>query len=197
VLNPKINFGIADESAYMTIDPRTEREKYSFSIASFLDSISIPITKYASLPKSTTEYKKDGSIIYQISPPAKRFCVFGEINYRTENLKDNTLRFKTLVWIGTQIQRYGAGMNITSEYCLFLEAGKGGITKHIPISQFLKSGDVDHFAVLVATDKSSLYDLSFDFITADGKVLKTKHMIIDIFVPRLQNKYHFRSIKGN
>jgi hypothetical protein len=66
---------------------------------------------------------------------------------------------------------------------LFLEAGKSDYKEHLPISQYLGSGEVDHFLIRIASDKSSKFNLFLSFIDGSGNMIHKEKLYLDIFVP--------------
>ena len=194
VLNPEVKFGMADEKRYKAIDPKREPMSYSVTPGDFTDTASVSLEKYIPNTKAP-EVSGD----YTYVPLFSRKGIYGEIKYGTEDRKERSVSFKTLATIKTYvlvrktrtetiaiepIQPLQGVMEATSVYVVPLKAGEQGYTKRIPLKQYVKPNDVDHFALVIESDKSASYDLSFDFITAYGAISHSKNVTLDIFVPR-------------
>ena len=71
-------------------------------------------------------------------------------------------------------------------YELFLEAGRSGYTRNLPLHQEMSPGATDHFLIRIGTDKSARFDLIFSFRTTGGAHLPEVPVLLDVFVPRTQ-----------
>jgi hypothetical protein len=111
------------------------------------------------------------------------------------------VNFRTTLWVGTLgVEEYGSTLKATARYEVALEAlpikaGEPGYTKRIPISQYIKPGDVDHFTILVIPNKSAEFNLSFDFVKANGEKLHSRDVILNTFVPRYWKEFEVAEIK--
>lgn len=199
VVNPKLSFGVADAKKCKQLDPRTAPTKEHLSLDTFSDSTDVSMKPYVYVPPF--EERKGNMIIYRTSSNTHA-CIYGKIQYTTEDFAERAVSFKTTMWVGTPgITKFETSVPASAAYELKLEtglaitAGDPTVTKRIPISQSIKPGEADHFTILVVPDKSSRFDLSFDFQTADGKVLHSRDVILNTIVPRYWLRYDIAEIK--
>jgi hypothetical protein len=166
VISPKLKFQIAPEVAYDSFT--SEEEQHLMDLPSFLESMNVKIESY--VPSNLRG--------------EKRVAVFGDLEYQSEGGVSHWLRFRTRV----SLVRPGPGMPAPPSYLyeLFLEAGRSGYVKNLPLSQEIKPGETDHFLIRIGTNKSSRFDLAFAFRTAGGAHLPETQVLLDIFLPRTQ-----------
>jgi hypothetical protein len=167
VINPKIEFMVRDVSLYEKTFPAFAPD-HLVQLKTFSDRARITV-----LGRVPPELRNNRLV-----------CVFGKIYYSTENNRKHTIKFKTRV----SLVRPGPARPAPPNYIydLFLKSGEFGYTKRLPISQKIGPGEVDHFLVRVATDKSSQFDLAFSFRATSGAELSGSAVLLDIFVPRSQ-----------
>ncbi len=82
-------------------------------------------------------------------------------------------------------------------YDLKLTAGKAPDVVRVPVEQYMKSGDPDHFLLRVVSDKSADYQLRVGFRLIDGRELPGQKVILDLFVPRTQAKRLAKALAGD
>ena len=170
VKNATINLSIRPHNLYEDLDPRKEDLDHVLNIGTFLKAKYINITPYVS-----------PDIIGRNEISHRAVSVIGKIVYQTENEERRSLWFKTRVILDHPV---GAPAPPEYKYDLFLEAGKSDYKKYIPISQYLRPGEVDHFLIRIASDKSSKSNLSLSFIDESGNVIHKEKLYLDIVVPR-------------
>lgn len=174
LVSPKLKLQIASETAYGSF--AVTGEQHNLEVPSFLETADVRIESY--VPSDLQN--------------EKRVAVFGDLEYQTERGGSNRLRFRTRV----SLVRPGPGLPAPPNYLydLFLEAGRSGYTKNVPVSQEIKPGQTDHFLIRIGTDKSACFDLTFSFHTVGGARLPDRQVLLDIFLPRTQaNRSHQRS----
>lgn len=202
VISPKLSFGTTDADSCKKLDPRSMPLKHSIDLKTFSDSVDISMKPYVYVPPSI-EHK--GNVIIERTSPNSHACIYGNIKYTTEDSSERTVAFKTTLWVGTrpvEVELLQTSMSASAEYKLSLEVGlpvkaeEPAYTKRIPISHYIKPGDVDHFRILVVADKSSMFNLSFDFLTADGKVLHSRDVILNTFISRFWDEYKVEEVKN-
>lgn len=199
IVDPKLSFGVAEAKKCKQLDPRTAPTKEHLSLNTFSDSTDVSMKPYVYVPPF--EERKGNTVIFRTISNAHA-CVYGKIQYTTEEFAERTVSFKTTMWVGTPgIVEYQTSVAASAAYEVKLETGLA-ITagnpidkKRIPISQSIKPGEADHFTILVVPDKSSRFDLSFDFQTADGKVLHSRDVILNTIVPKYWLRYDIAEIK--
>jgi hypothetical protein len=109
-------------------------------------------------------------------------CVQGDLRYKDEAGLTHRYRFKTDVFLSEP--GVGAPAPPTYTYDVFLRAGKSGYVERKAISQEIKPGEVDHFLLRVATDRSSAFDLKVDINDSGGRSLWQGNIDLVAFVPR-------------
>src|SRR5207244_1639512 len=117
---------------------------------------------------------------------ARLVAVFGKMTYTTDSGDNRTLLFKSRVSL--VMPGPGAPAPPTYQYDTFLEAGKSGYVKSVPISQEIHPGAADHFLLRIGTDKSARFQLEITFLSADGTELPGGSLVLDEFVPRSYRK---------
>jgi hypothetical protein len=200
LINPKLTFGTTDANSCKKLDPRSRPLKHSINLKTFSDSVDISMKPYVYVPPR--EERKGNWVTIRLYPNTHA-CIYGKIEYTTEDSSERTVAFKTTLWVGEkgEVPRFGVTMGASAEYKLSLEVGlpvkaeEPGYTKRIPISHYIKPSDVDHFTILVVTDKSAMLNLSFDFLTADGKVLHSKNVILNTFISRFWDEYKVEEVR--
>jgi len=106
--------------------------------------------------------------------------VYGILSYQTDNGENREVKFSTIYAQGG----FGGGEGPEYFYELFLEAGKSGYSKFLPVSHSVKPGEAEHFVVRIGTDKSANFDLLFTLKDTSGKELPSEAVNIEIFIPR-------------
>jgi hypothetical protein len=121
-------------------------------------------------------------IVYRRRCRESPVCVGGELKYKDEDGRARRYRFKTSVYLGAE----GAGAPAPPSYSydIFLKAGRAGYTERRPIAQEIKPGEVDHFLLRIATDRSASFDLVVDVNDASGTSLWRGGIDMMAFVPR-------------
>ncbi|GEM_PF-4345966 len=185
VIDPVVSFGIVKEEACEEGFPSAEMQIVK-KIQTFFESAWVDVRDYVPEELQLGRLQSEKLQLEEFINK-KRVCVFGTIQYFTESNKHHEVKFKTLVLLGKPGE--GAPRPPTYNYELFLEAGKSGYTKYLPLSQEIKPGEVDHFLIRVGTDRSAKFDLRISFRTAGDVELPTKTILLEIFVPRSQRKF--------
>ncbi|HSS50756.1 MAG TPA: hypothetical protein VLX28_17590 [Thermoanaerobaculia bacterium] len=183
VLDPHIDLGFTREELCARVVPAKMRLSQSITLKSFSRGTSIPVRQ---TEEGLTRVEL-GRQVYQINL-LQGACAYGRIQYSTEDGTKKSLWFKTRIYLG--LTRYEGVLAASSVNALFLEAGKQGYIKRLPISQSMAPGEADHFAIVIGTDKSAHFDLSMDFRSAEGVILKGKSLDIDLFVPSFEDSHH-------
>lgn len=170
VVNPTFDFGITSTDSCEK-DQTLEADKISIHKETFLEETRVSIIDY--VPSDLLGHPS--------------VCVFGEIYYTNQSQEERTIKFKTRV----SLIEPGADLPQPPNYLydVFLEAGKSNYSMSLPISQEIKPGEVDHFLVRVATDKSAQFNLAFSFRAVGGIELPANEVFLDIFVPRSQEHF--------
>jgi hypothetical protein len=171
VKNATINFSIRPSNSYEDLDPMKEDLDHDINLGTFLETEHINITRNVS-----------SDIIGRNDYGYKEVSVIGKIVYQTENEEKHSLWFKTRVILDPI--NGGGGCPPEYKYDLFLKGGKSDFIEHLPISQSLSSGEVDHFLIRIASDKSSKFNLSLSFKDGSDNVIHNEKLYLDIFVPR-------------
>ncbi len=166
VISPKLKLQIAPEGAYGSF--AGTGEQHSLELPSFLETVGVRIESYV-----PSNLKKEN-----------RVSVFGDLTYQTESGASHWLRFQTRVSLVYPGPRRPVPPNYL--YDLFLEAGRSGYTKNVPVSQEIKPDQTDHFLMRIGTNKSARFDLTFSFCAAGGVRLPITQVLLDIFLPRTQ-----------
>ncbi|HLL04571.1 MAG TPA: hypothetical protein VK539_28565 [Myxococcaceae bacterium] len=109
-------------------------------------------------------------------------CVQGVLQYRDEVGQAHRYRFKTEVFL--RVPDVGAARPPSYSYDVFLRAGKSGYVERRAISQEIKPGQVDHFLLRIATDRSCAFSLRIDINDSGGKSLWQGDIDLAAFVPR-------------
>jgi hypothetical protein len=189
VLNPRLAFGIAPADKYDTLDPASLSTDQSLKLDSFDSFVAVPVAdQILAFSKKRIEQQErelssrsPGQTIKIVSM-GERVCIYGTIAYDTEDANKRAVYFKTIVYTGYTLHR--AGMTVPSAtYGVVLLAGRAGYTKRIPISQYVKSGDADHLAVQLLTDRSAKFDMTLEVTTAGGTVVHSRNLLLETFVP--------------
>ncbi len=115
-------------------------------------------------------------------------CVYGEIKYTTDEGNARAVKFKVRVNL--------EGLGDAGEdkpvyfYDASLPAGEAGYTRRVPLTHkhTIKPGEVDHFVIRIATNKSAQFELKFSFRDVGGMEIPTDNVLLDIFVPRTEIK---------
>jgi len=132
----------------------------------------------ANINKSVTK----ADLSYERNYIQKPVCVFGELNYKNEAQVNRQFRFFTEVYLGEPLPTAPAPP--TAFYELYLEAGKEDYVLNIPLAQSIKPGEIDHFLVRVATNKSAVFDINMKMIDTGGNVISNENVNLDIIIPR-------------
>jgi hypothetical protein len=74
-------------------------------------------------------------------------------------------------------------MMLSKVYGLSIQAGRSGYSIRVPIAQYMKPGEADHFAVRLMTDKSSTTDMLVDLKSIGGWVVRRTRIQLETFVP--------------
>ena len=173
VKNATINLSIRPSNSYEDLDPMKEDLDHDINLGTFLETEYINITRNIS-----------SDIIGRNDFGYREVSVIGKIVYQTENEENRSLWFKTRVILDHPINGRGGGCPPDYKYGLILEAGKSDYVEHLPISQSLSSGEVDHFLICIVSDKSSKFNISLSLKDGSGNVIHKEKLYLDIFVPR-------------
>ena len=173
VKDPRVEFGIAESQACGTPALENASHPLAVSLNSFEDAATIPVRLGEEVPQSYEGQEK--------------VCAHGVMKFTTDGGERKTLKFQARVEIGEG--GFGAAEEPSYFYNLFLEAGKQGYPKPVPISQSLQPGEADHFVVRIASDKSARFDLDLSLKDASGRILPLQAVHLDLFVPRSQVGY--------
>lgn len=108
-------------------------------------------------------------------------CLLGVMSYRNEAGAEQRFRFKTQV----SLEGLGplAGLGISAEYAIYLEAGKSGYVKTRDISLEIPPGRAEHFLLRVSTDKSARFDLSVSLRAVGGELIAVDDVTLDVLSP--------------
>ena len=170
VKNATIYLSTRPSNLYEDIDPRKEDLDHVINLGTFFEAKYIEIMPCVS-----------SDIIGRNDLGYREVSVIGKIVYQTENEEKRPLWFKTRVILDPLVM---VPAPPKYKYDLILEAGKSDYIEHLPISQSLSSGEVDHFLIRIASDKSSKFNLSLSFKDESGNVIHKEKLYLDIFVPR-------------
>jgi hypothetical protein len=108
-------------------------------------------------------------------------CALGLMRYKTNKGEAREIKFQAPLF------RCDAGdMDLGSDifYNLFLTAGRQKYTLYRSLSRMLKKGDAAQFILMIATDKSARFDLSFSLRGADGVSISADPVELHVLVPR-------------
>ena len=198
IINPQLSFGVADAKDCAKLDPRSRPTKHSITVDSFSESMEVSMKPYVYVPPLI---EQKGNVTIMRSESNTHACIYGKLAYETEDSAKRAVNFRTTLWVGTLgVEEYGSTLKATARYevaleALSIKAGEPGYTKRIPISQYIKPGDVDHFTILVIPNKSAEFNLSFDFVKANGEKLHSRDVILNTFVPRYWKELEVAEIK--
>ena len=109
------------------------------------------------------EDKTQRSIEYRRSCSRTPICMQGNIEFGETSAREH-VKFVTIVYL--EEPGVGAPAPPSYTYDVFLEAGRKDYVVRKSISQEIKPGDVDHFLVRVATDRSAQFKLSMEILDA-------------------------------
>jgi tetratricopeptide (TPR) repeat protein len=148
--------------------------------------------------KESDEYKRLSQVlgIFINSDNSKRptysAVAYGEISFMGTTvdgeLKHGSVKFSAEVVLLIP-GGYGAPVGPSYQYATKLDIGRENYRVKAEcngssISQYLKSGDVDRFNILVGADKSSLHIFRLRLVYNDDQSLLSKRIRLHIFVPR-------------
>ena len=113
---------------------------------------------------------------------AKPICAIGSVKYKVSAGAVRNFRFA----VGISLNPPGGGAGRPSDwtYSMFLKAGASGKTYERPISQEIKPGDTDHFALQLATDRSASFRLRISLLDSEGKVVSSERVSLGMVIPR-------------
>jgi hypothetical protein len=108
-------------------------------------------------------------------------CLLGVMSYRNDAGAEQAFRFKTQI----SLEGLGplAGLGISAEYAIYLEAGKSGYVKTREISLEIPPGRAEHFLLRVSTDKSARFDLSVSLRAVGGELIAVDDVTLDVLTP--------------
>lgn len=121
-------------------------------------------------------------IVYRRKCRESPVCVRGELTYNDEDGRARHYRFNTSVYLGASTKH--AAKPPSYSYDVFVKAGRAGYTERRPIAQEIKPGEVDHFLLRIATDRSASFDLVVDVNDSSGTLLWRGDLDLTAFVPR-------------
>jgi hypothetical protein len=124
---------------------------------------------------------EDRKISYNRQCFVTPICVHGQLDYRDNEGRAEVFKFATKVEWGVPL-RGAARPSYTYE--VFLEAGKSNYVQRKSISQEIKPGDVDHFLIRVATDRSASFDFNMEIVAAGGSIVWMGKFDMALLVPR-------------
>lgn len=204
ILNPKISFSITDSNAYSYINSIKEPFEFSIQLKDFNSSLDIDLTNFEPSPvktHSSYEPNNDDQLkrVEHLDKnyfDSKSVTVYGLLNYQNEYNEHKSFKFKTFAIVDRYYfdRHYPLSrFDPSALYAINLEAGILCNKKNISISHVIKPGDVDHFLLLLVSNKSAIYDLKFKFLTLENKEFNGNDVNIEFFVPR-SNRYYFNDI---
>jgi hypothetical protein len=140
----------------------------------FLENFLAEAEHYSAGEKSSIRYER----ICSQTP----VCVQGQITFDDAALKSRSVSFSTIVIL----EEPGAGgaSPPSYQYDVLLPAGEVGYTRRKAISQEIKPGEVDHFLIRLASDKSAHLHFLMNILEANGAVAWKGDFQVGILVPR-------------
>lgn len=101
--------------------------------------------------------------------------------------QDKQFSIKFIAYVPISFPELGAPGVVTGEYDAFLDVNRKDYEITIPVSQYLKSGDIDRFTLRLGALKSSMHELSAALVLSDGNEVLSKNIKLSLLVPRLNS----------
>ena len=122
------------------------------------------------------------SVTYHRLCHKEPLCVKGVLTYAGEDKQVYKHNFRTLVSLGGP--NIGAAAPPSYTYEVFLQAGKSGYVATRDLYQEIKPGEVDHFLLRLATDKTSNFKLKLKIKDTKSKVRWSGKIDMEVFIPQ-------------
>jgi hypothetical protein len=133
----------------------------------------------------------DRKISYNRECSVAPICVHGQLDYRDNEGRAEVFKFASKVRLGGPPLLGPVLPSYTYE--VFLEGGKSNYVQRKSISQEIKPGDVDHFLIKVATDRSASFDFNMEIVAAGGSIVWMGKFDMALLVPRSGAQFYHLS----
>ena len=210
--NVKLNFNIADYSSTSTKNynnlpyaanfEQIDTESY-FDIFPFLRKQGIDVDRIIEISNTNqVNYAADPSLTqnglgdYQIDNEGElKLNVFGFISYKDINGKNYRHKFSTAI---NALRRWGCGAvgPESSVYDISLCPDGSNYEITYPISNYIKTSEVDNFSVVLSCPKSSIHKIRVRLYHSADKYIE-KYIKYHLIVPRRMVENEVVIFKGN
>ncbi len=186
VVAPQLDFAIIHELRAEAGNLMDAHPVHHHIFETFTSRTSLPLTDF--VKDMVINFVKDGQPVSHRIPPSGKHLIHGQVTYQTETGTKHVMKFETTVNMGIAPIESIAVSNVA--YALPLTTGLAGQTKRVPISQYVKPGEVDSFLLTVAPDKSGWFDLQLKLHAVGQGFSPALELRLEAFVPRSQQRQY-------
>jgi hypothetical protein len=163
VVDPKLTFEIQNDQDQA---PGSAPAHNEISLPTFPATRLVQLGKYLAANSAQSDFAR----------------INGEFEYGATGERQK-IKFSTTVKLTAA---FGAALPpAQDEYGVFFKSGEiGRIVIDLQAPRQIKSGEADTFYLRIGTDRSSITDMSVNFLTNDGTEIKANDLTIDLFAPR-------------
>ncbi|MEQ9305352.1 MAG: hypothetical protein RJQ14_15690, partial [Marinoscillum sp.] len=172
IVNPKVDYKILDSKTAIH-DDNYDILPFSDSLKDSKDHLTFSIVENLSK-----------ELLDQLTLPV--VCVMGRMSYYSESQVYHEVKFKTRVALRMAPPGVPAPPNY--QYDIFFESGRENYSEIVDISQSIKPGEIDHFLLMFATDKSAEFKLRIKVLSVSGEEFSLNHVTVNTFVPKSESE---------